>query len=245
MNKKTCCGCFGAGCFLIVAAFAVGSYLGVNFLYSSGKSVAAKGLKESVRRLAEMAFDKADRDEIIAMGDKTAERVKSGEIGLVELFKEVTSQLESNMHVKTLLLAFARKAASGEFVLPAEMPGQEGLQALSENRDALRVVDRVIYGIMEKQVSVNQIASITAVLADHYSEKITSDDGQTETHSFTRLKENFSPEDVKKSLEIFMSICDESGVATPATDFNASVSVKKELLALFGRLGKKGAADDK
>jgi len=239
MNKKTCCGCFGIGCFVIITALVVGSYFGVSFLYSSGKNVAAKGLKESVRRLAETAFAEADRDEIIRLGNDAADRVVAGEVGLVDLFKEVTTQLESNMHVKALLLAFARRAASGEIKLPAEMPDHEGMVVLAENSDALRVVDRVIYGIMSDKVSGQQIASLTAILAEHYTEKVTSDDGLTETHSFKRLKTNFSPEDVKRSLEIFMKICDDSGVSEPGADFNASAAVKKELAELFGRLGKK------
>ena len=48
MNKKSCCGCFGCGCFVVAVAFLIGGYMGVDFLHGKGVEFAASGLTHTL-----------------------------------------------------------------------------------------------------------------------------------------------------------------------------------------------------
>lgn len=249
MNKKTCCGCFGAGCLIVIAAFVAGGYFGINFLYDSGKRLAADGLRESVIRLAELAFEPGERMEITDLGEDAAALIIEGKISLTDLLKEATHQLETNLHVKALLLGFARQAARSslpqaesvasdaaptDFALPAESPVH-----LKVHPEAFAAVQRVVYGMVEKKISSDQLASITAKIAEIYTEKIPGDDGKSfVTRSSRRLKKNFSAEDIASSISLLLKICDESGVTSPGKEFDAADVVKKEIIAVFTKLKK-------
>lgn len=249
MNKKTCCGCFGAGCLVVIAAFIAGGYFGINFLYDSGKRLASDGLRESVIRLAEVAFEPGNRQEITDLGEDVAGLILEGKISLTDLLKEATHQLETNLHVKALLLGFARKAAKSslvqaeavasdaadtDFALPAE-----SITSLKIHPEAFAAVQRVISGMVEKKISSDQLASITAKIAEIYTEKIPSDDGKSFiTRSSRRLKKDFSAEEISSSIALLMKICDESGVTQPGKEFDAADVVKREIIAVFTKLKK-------
>ncbi len=250
MSKKSCCGCFGAGCFLVIVGIIAGGYFGINFLYDSGRELAAEGLRESIVHVAEMAFAPEDRGELIALGDDAARQVREGKITLTDLLKETTRQIETSLHVKAMLLGFARQAAKIE-VLPAEAVAT-GSQVMAEQADVVetasgqrtdRIVARLISGITQKRISQDQLASITALIAEHYTDKRRPASGtMTVNRNAIRLKNNISCEDVAEGLKLFEAICDESGVADPGPDFNAAASFREELVEVFARLRKNNAS---
>ncbi|NLF96973.1 MAG: hypothetical protein GX569_09565 [Candidatus Riflebacteria bacterium] len=232
MNKKNCCGCFGCGCFVVIAAFLIGGYMGVDFLHGKGVEFAASGLIHTVDKLTEMAFADADREEINKAAVEVAEKIRSGEIGLMEVMTETGQKLENNLHNQAMLLAFYRQ----NYEL-AEKPVDEGAEAA----EPAELVDRLIFGMMNKKVSKDQAASLTAVLVERYTETVESKDGSGRiTTSSRRLKKSLTPEDRAASLDMMRKICNENNLPVPGADFDRTVAVKQELLDFFADLKKAG-----
>ncbi|KAF1079856.1 MAG: hypothetical protein GQF41_3754 [Candidatus Rifleibacterium amylolyticum] len=241
MNKKNCCGCFGCGCFVVIAAFLIGGYMGVDFLHGKGVEFAASGLIHTVDKLTEMAFADADREEINKAAVEVAEKIRSGEIGLMEVMTETGQKLENNLHNQAMLLAFYRQ----NYEL-AEKPVGEGAEAAettipAEAAEPAELVDRLIFGMMNKKVSKDQTASLTAVLVERYTETVESKDGSGRiTTSSRRLKKTLTPEDRAASLDMMRKICNENNLPVPGADFDRTAAVKQELLNFFADLKKAG-----
>ncbi|EKD81524.1 MAG: hypothetical protein ACD_39C01768G0004 [uncultured bacterium] len=239
MNKKNCCGIFGCGCFLIVVAVVVGGYFGVGFLHGKGVEFAASGLTHTVEKLTEMAFAEGDRKELNGLAAEVADKIRSGEIGLLEVMTETSQQLETNLHNQAMLLAFYRQNYE-----PGEMPvtGAEAPEAIGTGTaEPAELVNRLIWGMMNKAVPQNQAASLTAMLVESYTETIETKDGQGRiTTSSKRLKKTLTPEDKAASLELMRKICDDNGLKLPDADFNSSAAVKKEIIEFFNKLKQAG-----
>jgi len=232
MNKKSCCGCFGCGCFVVIVAFLVGGYMGVDFLHGKGVEMAASGLTQTVEKLTEMAFAETDREEINRAAAEVAEKIRSGEIGLLEVVTETGQKLESNMHNQAMLLAFYRQ----NYEL-GEKPDTENAEAA----EPAQLVDRLIFGMLNKKVSQDQAASLTAILVERYTETVESKDGKGRiTRSSRRLKTTLTDEDRAASLELMRRICEENQLPVPGEDFDRTAAVKKELLDFFIDLKKAG-----
>jgi len=241
MNKKSCCGCFGCGCFVVAVAFLIGGYMGVDFLHGKGVEFAASGLTHTVEKLTEMAFADADREEINKAAAEVAEKIRSGEIGLMEVMSETGQKLENNLHNQAMLLAFYRQNYES-----AETPTGEGAEASeatvsAEAAEPAELVDRLIFGMMNKNVSKDQAASLTAVLVERYTETVESKDGSGRiTKSSRRLKKSLTPEDKAAGLELMRKICNENNLPVPGADFDRAAAVKQELLDFFADLKKSG-----
>ncbi len=226
MNKKTCCGCFGLGCFLIVAAIVVGGYYGVNFLHESGREFAAEGLEKSVDKITQMAFSDSDRAEINLAAIEAAKDVRSGKIGLVNLLTNATGQLETNLHVKAMLLAFYRQN---------KMAGEAG-GGLPVDAENDQVVRRLIYGLTEKRIPIEDISSITALIFERYTETTGGEGGVKRTVSLQRLKTGLSQAELQKSLNMMKEVVERNAIESPAEDYDAAAAVKKDFLELFKKL---------
>ena len=226
MNKKTCCGCFGLGCFLIIVAVVVGGYYGVNFLHESGREFAAEGLEKSIEKVTQMAFSDADRAEINQAAAEAAKEIRSGKIGLVNLLTNATSQLETNLHVKAMLLAFYRQN---------KMAGEAG-QGLPVDAENDQVVRRLIYGLTEKRVPIEDISSITALIFERYTETTGGEGKVKRTISLQRLKTGLSKEELQKSLDMMKEVVERNAIEVPAEDYDAAAAVKKDFLELFRKL---------
>lgn len=237
MNKKTCCGCFGLGCFLIVVAVVVGGYYGVNFLHESGREFAAEGLEKSVEKVTQMAFSDADRAEINQAASEAAKDIRSGKIGLVNLLTNATSQLETNLHVKAMLLAFYRQNKMG---------GEAG-QGLPVDAENDQVVRRLIYGLTEKRIPIADISSITTLIFERYTETTGGEGKVKRTISLQRLKTGLSKEELQKSLDMMKNVVERNAIEAPAEDYDAAAAVKKDFLELFSKLkqGEKKDVDKK
>ncbi len=241
MDKKTCCGCFGCGCFVVIAAFLIGGYMGVDFLHGKGVEFAASGLIQTVDKLTEMAFADADRAEINKAAAVVADKIRSGEIGLIEVIAETGQKLENNLHNQAMLLAFYRQNYE-----PGEKPAVEGAEATeatvpAEAAEPAELVDRLIFGMINKNVTKDQAASITAVLVERHTETVESKDGSGRiTTSSRRLKKSLTPEDKAASLELMRKICNENNLPLPGADFDRTAAVKQELLNFFADLQKAG-----
>jgi len=232
MNKKSCCGCFGCGCFVVIVAFLVGGYMGVDFLHGKGVEMAASGLTQTVEKLTEMAFAETDREEINRAAAEVAEKIRSGEIGLLEVVTETGQKLESNMHNQAMLLAFYRQ----NYELGEKLDTEN-----AEAAEPAQLVDRLIFGMLNKKVSQDQAASLTAILVERYTETVESKDGKGRiTRSSRRLKTTLTDEDRAASLELMRRICEENQLPVPGEDFDRTAAVKKELLDFFIDLKKAG-----
>lgn len=228
MSKKTCCGCFALGCLTIIVAVVVGGYFGFDYLRDSGRDLAADGLKQTVEKIAEVAFDEADRNDINRAAGEMAENVRSGEVGLVDLFSKATQHLETGLYLKSMLLAFERvNLSQGEAV--------DGISAEDAGSD---VVKRLIYGLNENKLSTAQIASISSMIMERYSESTGGEGEAKVTRSFRRLKTGLSVEELGRNLEMMKKICEENQLELPGPDFDAGKSVKEEFMRIFEELRK-------
>lgn len=236
MNKKTCCGCFGVGCLLVIVAVVVGGYFGLDFLHNWGRESAAAGMKKSVEKITEVAFNETDRVEINKIAAEVAEEVRSGKIGLLDLLSKGTQQLENNMHVKSMLLAFYRQ----------NMTQAEASEGLPVDEAGAAAIKQLIYGISENKISVDQVASITAMIVERYTETTGGEgDGKVKfTVSMRRLKSHLSPEELTKSLDMMKKIAEENHIQLPGPDFDASAVVKSDFLKIFADLRKTGEKND-
>lgn len=231
MNKKNCCGCLGCGCFLVVVAILVGGYFGVGFLHGQGVEFAASGLIHTVDKLTEVAFDEADREEIKLAAGEVADKIRTGEIGLLEVVQETGQQLETSLHNQAMLLAFYRQ----NYELGEQPVGEDG--ELAEASEPAELVDRLLLGMKNKQIPQDHAASLTAILVERYTETIETKDGQGKiTKSSRRLKESLTAEDKAASLELMREICETNSLPIPEEGFDRADVVKQELLEFFARL---------
>ncbi len=237
MEKKTCCGCFGIGCLLLIALVVVGGYFSFNFLHESGKEFAAEGFEKSVEKIAEAAFNETDREEITRQAAAIAEEIRSGRIGLINLLTSSTQKLEKNLHVKSLLLAFYRQnkiAAEAGEGLPVDEDG------------GADVVERLIYGLTENRIAPDQIASITALIIERYSETTGGSDGKVKhTVSLQRLRTGLTQEELRKSLQMMREVVDLNAIETPADDYDATTAVKNDFVRFFSGLREAAEKDEK
>ncbi len=226
MNKNTCCGCFGIGCFLVVVAFVAGGYFGLGFLHESGKEYAADGLEKSVQKVTELAFSDADRDEIASLTTEVAAKVRSGEIGLVELLANTTRQLEANLHVKAMLLAFYRQN---------KLSGEAG-SGLPVDPEGSEIVRRLIYGLTENRIPVDQVGSITALIVERYTETTGGEGKVKHQISMQRLKSGLTQTELKESLAMMKKVVDLNAVEAPNASFDAEAAVKADFVKFFSGL---------
>ncbi|PKL42681.1 MAG: hypothetical protein CVV41_14135 [Candidatus Riflebacteria bacterium HGW-Riflebacteria-1] len=240
MNKKSCCGVIGCGCFLVVVAIIVGSYYGVGFLHGKGVEFAASGLTHTVEKLTEVAFADEDRKELNSKAAEIADKIRTGEIGLLEVMTETGQQLEGSLHNQAMLLAFYRQNyEQGE--LPDNGGAEELVPVASEAAAPAVLVDKLIWGMMNKKVSQDQAASLTAMLVERHTETIESKDGQGRiSRSVKRLKKTLTEEDKAASLALMREICESSRLEAPAPDFSRSEAVKKEIIKFFDKLQQAG-----
>lgn len=236
MTKKACCGCLGVGCLLLIALVFVGGYFGFSFLHDSGKEFAAEGFEKSIEKVAEVAFNEADRAEITRQAAEIAEGIRSGQIGLINLLTNSTQKLENNLHVKSLLLAFYRQNKTSAEV-------GEGLPVDAEGED---VVGRLIYGLNENRIAPDQIASITALIIERYSETTGGEGSKARfTISLQRLRTGLSQEELQNALKMMREVVDLNAIETPGDGYDATSAVKEDFIKFFSGLRETVNKDEK
>lgn len=227
MNKKTCCGC---GCLLviiIIVAIVVGGYYGVSFLHTAGKDFAAATFEKGFEVVTEKAFNQQNRQEILDEAKKVAQGIKSGEIGLISMFAEGSHQLIEGVYSKIILLAF-----KNHYMIEAE----DGAEA-TFSVDGAKSVDRLIFGMNEKRIPFDHVASVTAKLTQHIQEKIPAKDGKSEMKfSSRRINTKLTKEEVKQCLDLINETCELNKIEEPPADFDPEVAVKNEILKMFERM---------
>lgn len=230
MSKKTCCGCFGGGCLLVVLAIVIGGYFGYGYIHEKGVEFTASSITHTVDKLTEVAFAEADREELNQIAAEVADDIRSGKIGLLEVVSKTAEKVNSNLHNQAMLLAFYRQNfEKGEL--------SETTESLASEPKVL--VDRLIMGMMKDAVPGDQTASLTAMLLERYTETVESKDGSGRiTHSSKRLKKNLTPEDIAETINLMREICDNNKLPMPDADFDASAAVKKEIISFFEKLKK-------
>ncbi|HNX74267.1 MAG TPA: hypothetical protein PKM56_01095 [Candidatus Rifleibacterium sp.] len=229
MNKKTCCGCFGLGCLFVVVAFVVGGYFGLGILHESGREYAADGLEKSIAKVTELAFNDADRQEINKSAIEIAAKVRNGEVGLVELLSNTTRQLETNLHVKAMLLAFYRQN---------KLSGESGT-GVPVDQEGSETVRRLIFGMTANRIPVDQIASVTALIVERYTETVSGNDGKVKHKiSLQRLKTGLTQAELKESLAVMKKIVDLQAIESPDASFDAVAAVKSDFMKFFANFAK-------
>ena len=230
MDKKTaCCGCGCIGIILIAVAIGVGGYYGFSFLHSAGKDVAAISFNKTMEAVTQDAFNQADRKEILDQADQVAQKIKSGEIGLIDLFNEGTRQLEQGIYSKIILLSF-----KNHYLLNAE----NNKDVENANQGA-KAVNRLLYGFSSKKIDSNQIASITMKITSHFEQKVSSEEGKGKSEykfSSRKLNDSLSSEDVQKCIATIENICNENDVEVPGDGFTSENYVKQEIMKVFANL---------
>lgn len=232
MDKKTaCCGC---GCLIMIIgiiAVIVGGYFGVSFLHSAGKGVAAKTFAKTMESVTEKAFAENDRKEINEGAQQVAKGIQDGKIGLFDLFTEGTRQLEEGVYNKIILLAF-----KNHYMKNAEAGAEAEVSVVGA-----KSVDRLLYGLNEKRITPDQIASITLKITEHFQDKIPDEDGKsTLRFSSRRMNSKLSTEDVQKCLIMINEVCDLNKVEQAPEDYSPEASVKTEVLNIFNHLQQVG-----
>ncbi len=229
MNKKTCCGC---GCLLIVIiiiAVVVGGYYGVSFLHTAGKDFAAATFEKGFEIVTEKAFNQENRKEIIDGAKEVAKGIKSGDIGLISMFAEGSQQLIEGVYGKIILLAF-----KNHYMLQAE----DGAEATFSVEGA-KSVDRMLYGMQQKRIPFDHVASVTNKLTQHIHEKIPSKDGKSDVKfSSRRINTKLSREEVLQCLDLINKTCELNNIDQPGDDFEAESAVKNDILKMFERMKK-------
>ncbi|MGM0599226.1 MAG: hypothetical protein ACQETH_05330 [Candidatus Rifleibacteriota bacterium] len=230
MDKKTaCCGCGCVGLVLIAVAIGVGGYYGFSFLHSAGKDVAAISFNKTMQAVTKDAFNQADRKEILEQTDQVAQKIKTGKIGLIDLFNEGTRQLERGLYSKIILLSF-----KNHYLLNAE-----NNQDIENANKGAKSVNRLLYGLSSEQISTDQIASITMKITSHFEEKVPAKEGKSDyTFSSRKLNGDLTSEEVQKCVNTIEEICNENNVEIPEDDFTSEAYVKQEIMKIFESLNK-------
>jgi hypothetical protein len=229
LNKKTCCGC---GCLLIIIiiiAIVVGGYYGVSFLHTAGKDFAAATFEKGFEIVTEKAFNQENRKEIIAGAKEVAKGIKSGDIGLISMFAEGSQQLIEGVYGKIILLAF-----KNHYMLQAE----DGAEATFSVEGA-KSVDRMLYGMQQKRIPFDHVASVTNKLTQHIHEKIPSEDGKSNVKfSGRRINTKLTRDEVLQCLDLINKTCELNNIGQPGEDFEPETEVKNEILQMFERMKK-------
>ena len=228
-KTKTCCGCSCLASILVVIAIVVSSYFGFNFLHSKGKEFAAISFEKTIKDLTEQAFDKPDQDEIRDKASLIAQKILTGEIGLTKLIKEGSQQLEGSLLTKSMALAFMNK-----YLRQGEAGGGKGV---GENK---ALVNKLIYGLHTNKIRPAQIASVTTLLVENFSEKINTSGGKDINIKLSskRLKLDLNEAQITQCLEMIKGIVDQKDIKLPENEFSPANAIKKDILKIFSQLEK-------
>lgn len=233
-EKKTnktvyCCGCAGIGCFGIIIAIVVGGYFGVNFVADKGRIIAAAGLKQTVHTAIKDAFDKKDSAVIMKEVDKVAKDIGSGKVGLVQLVKNVSKNIEgSTLFAQTMTLAFKHV-----YLTNAE--------AGKDNQEAIKSVSTFIYALANKKINKEDTTQFLRLVSKQFKKTIKSGKKKSQIHTYTgkELNRSLSKEQVRKVIETIKSICSKYAIKNQPKDFDPSETVKNQYLDAFKKLYEK------
>lgn len=230
MDKKTaCCGC---GCLVIiiaVIAVIVGGYYGFSFLHSAGKDMAAITFEKTLESITEKAFNQNDRKLILDQANDIAKKLKSGEIGLLRFMQEGSQNRESGLYSKIVLLSF-----KNHYILEAEeVTDSEFIEKGTKS------VNRLIYGLNEKDIGHYEIASISMKITEHFQQEVSPKGEDSKTNfSSRRLNMGLSRDEVQQCLTMIDDVCNRNKIELPEDGYNSDNAVKEEILAIFERLKK-------
>ena len=231
-NKTVyCCGCAGIGCLGIIVAIIVGGYYGVNFVADKGRIVAAKGLQKTVKTAIKDAFEQKDADIINKKVAEVAKDIESGKVGLVQLVKNVSKNIEgSTLFAQTMALAFKNK-----YLTNAEAGG--------DNQEAVKSVSTFIYALSSKKVDREDSNDFLRLVSKQFKSKVKTGNGKNKKGHYTytgkELNPDLSKEQVSKVMETIKSICSKYSVNEQPKDFNPSETVKSQYLDAFKKLYEK------
>jgi len=227
-NKTVyCCGCVGIGCLGIIIAIIVGGYFGVSFVADKGRIIAATGLKKTVGTAIKDAFDKKDSAVIMKEVDKVAKDIESGKVGLVQLVKNVSKNIEGNtLFAQTMALAFKHV-----YLINAEASG--------DNQEAIKSANTFVYALANKKINKEDTGGFLKLVSKQFKKTIKYGKKKNYTYTGKELNPSLTKEQVSKVVETVKSICSKYVIKDQPKDFNPSEIVKNQYLDAFKKLYEK------
>lgn len=226
-----CCGCTGIGCIGVIIIMLVGGYFGVNFVAGKGRDFAAYALEKGMEMSLKDAFSEQEKEEIMSKTSKLAKDIKEGKIGLIDLAKNVSSQIsDSTLFAQTIALSFKRN-----YLMVAENSDENSQQIIAEKEDD-KLISKFIYGLTNNKITHQQAKKFLQIVTIQYKEKFDPESENNMTYTGKKMNNSLSTDQVKNALECIKEI---GGNIKIPQDFNPSETTKNEYLKILASVYEK------
>lgn len=147
--KKGCFGCFGGGCFFVIALVGILSYMGYSFMQTTGREALAKELEAMVRLVIDKGIsDEGKKAEAYEITENFANSVKNGEVALLDIFSQLNEVFDEEHLIKTQVISLYKKIDDEDF------------KATYEEENAVK---KLITALYNNELDNEQVASFTEI----------------------------------------------------------------------------------
>ena len=222
-----CCGCAGIGCLGVGIIIAIGAYFGFSFVRDKGRVYASSALKNSVTAMTKDAFDEKDNKIINQKVSKLADDIKTGKIGLIQLFKNVTQNFQgTNLLTETMALALKHHYFN-------KVKGEQ------DSKNPSKVITNFIYLLTKQQISKEQKKKFLHLVSKQFKSavKVSGKSGNNKDSNYTitstKLDSNLNKEKLNKVIETIKNITAQYKTEKQPKGFNPSATVKNQFLKIL------------
>ena len=225
-----CCGVLATCSVITVMLIATGSYFIYSYIVTSGVDLITTTMTSSVNELATLAFDEQDAAEINLAVENLAQAMRSGDVGLLDMFSEASEELEAGLMSHLTLLAFQKQYL-------------QNLQLDEIASEPVEIFNTFMAGVINGEISeshLNQIVNNLTVMVEAKSETEENGSKSTFTYSYDTLDKEMSQDTIKQILTKMKQVADENNLQQPGEHFNLSYILKNEIVGKLNALSKVG-----
>ena len=199
-------GCLAVGGFTALLAGGIGGY----FLYVKtiewGREGAAAGIEMIVEEIAKENLAKEEVEAVMDPVRELTKKIRVGEVG-IEAAINVSQELSRSPVVPALVsIAFSRA-----YIEKSELPDDQ-------KAAAKMTVSRFTRGVVDGRIEKARAEPVYALIQE------TAPDGHSK-----RLKNNLTPEELEKSLELMKSSADDAGVEETVIQIDISEEIRSAI----------------
>ncbi|MDA0660927.1 MAG: hypothetical protein O2931_13820 [Planctomycetota bacterium] len=213
-RERSSWGCWkiaGVGCLGVLAVTIVGCVVGGWYIYRNGVRLAAP----LARTFAQQALNDAElpqeeKDAIMVQVDRLVTAAEQDRVNMNDLQKALDSISKSPLFAAGMV-----SAADVKYVQPSGLSNEE-------KQDATRVLQRVLHGLYDKAITIEQLEPVQSFLF--------VDDGK----GAKRLKEQLTDEELRQFIAGCREIVDKADVADEPFEITISQELKEVVDDLLG-----------
>ena len=229
--KKNCFACCGCGCLTIIIIMAALTFYAYNWANTEGRVYLSKAIQKTTEEACKVAFEPESVEEITSLTKEINEDIGKGNIGIVDSWKYILTNVQSNEKLQgQLLFAVIYRNFKGKLTEGGNAP----ILIDEEGAEACRTI---MYAMSQGKTDVNQATKTIAPLFENKKNQQTNN-GTSQFETTNKVKENITKEDMQKVVDALKQYVKENNLETPAKDITADSLAKDEVIKLLQGLKK-------